>query len=370
MATKLKTTLLVVVFICLTKFLLAQTSENESYQQLHMLNVKQDNDLYQYWFKSDKDFTDGFHIELYHRVFNNKIANWLLIGFENEKFNDFSLSVGQDIFTPENIATSLLDTNDRPYSALLYFNYSKYSNQFFKGKKISSKLMFGLSGRKALGNEIQNGVHKKLGNQSANGWAHQLGTGLMLDYNFKYEQLLPFSSSFFETSFYGKAHLGTIYNYGALGIEFKIGHYSDSYLNNYGIANHRNKNLINRANFEKLTSTKLKLIPKNIRKKDISTQVDYLKNRLNRKFQFYIIIDFQYAYQLYDGTAQGSLIQFENSEYTLDKPGNENSIVKGHYGINIQYSRFQLFINRYLENNVFEKDGVFGYGEINLSYIF
>ncbi|PCJ00624.1 MAG: hypothetical protein COB15_02305 [Flavobacteriales bacterium] len=359
------------LFFCLNEHLVGQQLENEeAYNQIHMLRIKQENDLYQYWYKSDKDFTDGFHIEFSHSIFNTKWANWMLIGFKNNVYDDFTLSLGQDIFTPENTEITTLDTTDRPYSALLYLSYSKFSNNFFKGQKLFSNLYMGLCGRNALGKEIQNGVHGMLGNSLSYGWDNQLNTGLMLDYDLTYNQLLPISSNFFETSYFGKAHLGTIYNYVSAGINFKIGHYTDSYINQNGIYNPRNKKHINQDNFQLLSKTKRKLIPKRIRKLSLSEQINYLNERMNRKFQLFFFLSIQSSYSLYDGTAAGSLIQFETNNYTFNTDNTEQIIVMGEYGINFQYNRFYINFNRFLENNAFQKGELFGFGEISLSYIF
>ena len=75
-----------------TSVIYAQQDES-TYQQLHMLLLKQENDLYQYKYKSDKNYTDGIHIELFHRMFNNRPANWFLIGFRKTAFKDFSFSI-------------------------------------------------------------------------------------------------------------------------------------------------------------------------------------------------------------------------------------------------------------------------------------
>ena len=162
---------------------MAQDSIENSYSQIQMFRIKQENDLYQYYYQSDRNFTDGLHIELAHKVFDIKPADWFLIGFKNTPYNDFSLSITQDIFTPANIDSVEVDTTDRPYTALLYFTYRKYSNRFLKGRKLLANFYLGIQGVYAMGEEMQNEVHGVLGNARANGWDNQLSSGLMLDYS-------------------------------------------------------------------------------------------------------------------------------------------------------------------------------------------
>ncbi len=341
----------------------------EEYEQLHMLRLKNENDLYQYWYKSDKNFSDGIHIEVYHHVFNNKAANWFLIGFKNTSFNDFSLGIGQDIFTPANTQDSNVIEDDRPYTGLLYLTYSKVSNRFYKGRKLYTNFYLGLQGAAAMGEEVQNGVHEGIGNETAKGWSNQLGTGLMLDYDVTYMQLLPFGTHYFEPNFLAKAHVGTMYNYATTGLNFKIGHYTDTYLNIDGVANRRNFNkekLTNDVTF--LSKAKRKLIPKKIREE--GREDEYLNNRMKRKWQYYFRIQTTVTYTLYDGTAEGSLIQFENNVHELPTDSEDQLVFQGEYSFVLQYGRFHAAFNRFIENDAYKHGDFFGFGEISLSLTF
>lgn len=350
--------------------IIASERDSIAYDHFRMLRIKQENDLYQYWYQSDKDFTNGFHLELFHEVFENKISNWFLIGFKKNAYNDFSLSIGQDLFTPEVVNLVEVDSTDRPYAALLYLTYSKFSNNFFKGRKLNSNFYLGITGEYAFGEDVQNGIHDVIDNKPVLGWGNQLGTGLMLDYDLKYEQLLPLNSSVLESSFFGKVHLGTIYNYFELGVEFKIGYYGDSYLNDGGIRSTRNKIKLKNTDFAKLSSAKRQLIPKRLRNKDIQEQISYLNDRLNRRFQYYFHFGTQLSYNIYDGSSEGSLVSFSKNVYELDGENLNSFLYQGYYGLVIQYDRFLMSYNRFLSNNVKENGELFGFGQITIGYTY
>lgn len=360
----------VLIIILSTSVLVAQEFEDGKYEQLYMLRLKNENDLYQYWYKSDKNFSDGIHIELHHHIFNNKQANWFLIGLKGTEIKDFSLSIGQDLFTPAETQDSAVEVNDRPYSALLYLTYSKVSNSVFKGRKVLSNFYLGVQGPGAKGEEVQNGVHEGIGNPTAKGWSNQLGNGLMLDYDVTYMQLLPIGNKFFESNVYGKGHIGTIYDYASAGINFRIGHYGDSYMNLEGVFNGRNKASFSEGNIESLSRAKRKLIPKHIRKQPLEAQKTYLNNRVNRDFQIYLNLDFHATYMFYDGTVEGSLISFQDHVYTQKTNEEDQLTLQGEYGINVQYKQIHIDFNRYLSNDSEKPGDFFGYGEISLSYIF
>lgn len=137
------------------------------------------NDLFQVFFRSDKNFTNGIHFIMYHPIYNNKIGSRVLWGLKQNTFNDFRVSLDQDIYTPENISKMEVNYTDRPYSALLYVSYKKNSTQFLRGRKTLTQLFFGVSGKAAIGGQVQNFVHKIT------------GSGLMIDY------ALFFTNNFF-----------------------------------------------------------------------------------------------------------------------------------------------------------------------------
>ena len=93
--------------------------------QNRFFSISSENDIYQYYLQSDKNFTNGLQVEFSHDVFDIKAMNWLLIGFRKPTVNQFSLSLSQDIHTPEDPTKVEVDSTDRPYAGLLYFTYSK-----------------------------------------------------------------------------------------------------------------------------------------------------------------------------------------------------------------------------------------------------
>ena len=92
------------------------------------------------------------------------------MGFKEDVIDDFSLSIGQDLYTPENIELEEVDSTYRPYAGLLYLTYSRYSNDFYRGRQIQTNFYFGLIGKYAFGKEVQNGIHNITNNKKVEGW--------------------------------------------------------------------------------------------------------------------------------------------------------------------------------------------------------
>jgi len=348
----------------------SQIDSSKNYQQIEFIRFNQANDLFTVWFQSDKDFTDGINVEFAHHIFNNKPANKSLIGFRKSHFKDFSLSINQDIFTPENKFNPQVDSTNRPYTAQLYLNYTKYSNDFWKARKLTSSIYLGVQGPSALGEEMQNGVHRLINNHELLGWDNQMNDGLLLDYKIRLSQMLPISTSFGEVNAFGSLRAGTIYNYGEIGLNLKIGRYTDSYMNISGIFNPKNTYVFTEKDIYEMSKHRKRIIPKKIRKLGLEKQVSYLNKRMRRKLQVYFFTEFSTTYFLRDGSLEGSLIQFSPNLYNYRPTDYEHFVLNGKYGLVFQYDHFYFSFERFLHTQSYQKNGIFGYGRIIFSWIF
>jgi hypothetical protein len=91
-------------------------------------------------------------------------------------------SLGQEIYTPRHNVREPV-TGDRPHAAWLY---GAVQLQRLAGTGLQSfELRGGVTGPPALGEPVQNGVHRLLHNQLEAGWDHQLPTrlGIIADYD-------------------------------------------------------------------------------------------------------------------------------------------------------------------------------------------
>ncbi len=346
----------------------SQTDSLLEYKQISFVKINQANDLFTYWFQSDRNFSDGVNIEVAHSIFNNTVSDKILFGFKDTKYRDFSLAISQDMFTPKNTKISELDTTDRPYTGLLYLTYAKYSNNFWKGRKLVSRVFLGMQGPTSFAKEAQNTVHEMIDNPLVYGWNNQLNNGLMLDYEIQYIHQIPVTTYLTELHLFGVGHIGAMYNFAQIGFRFKFGRFTDTYMNFYGIANSKNKNKLTTDDLAKFSSSRKKIIPKRIRKKSAQEQIDYVNNKLNRKFQIYFFTEGMANYMFRDGTLEGSLITFEENNYRYCYGDYNHFQIIGRYGFVLQYAHFYMEYMRYLESDY--QNNPFGYGRIILSYVF
>jgi lipid A 3-O-deacylase len=93
------------------------------------------------------------------------------------------LALGQNLYTPTDIATSTPQPNDRPYAAWLYasaaFHVYQPPRVFATGLRAVARLdtlevSAGLVGPGAFGRQVQNNVHALLGLAPTHGWPNQI----------------------------------------------------------------------------------------------------------------------------------------------------------------------------------------------------
>ncbi len=135
------------------------------------------------------------------------------------------LSLGQQIYTPEDIDRITVDPNDRPYAAWLYGGIAYHSRT--SNRMNTAELNLGVVGPLALGEQAQDFIHDIRGFQKFNGWDNQLKNepGFQLVYEHKNRILKGQLSSLFEydTILHAGGSLGNVATYLNAGGEFRLG---------------------------------------------------------------------------------------------------------------------------------------------------
>jgi hypothetical protein len=139
-------------------------------------------------------------------------------------------SIGQNIYTPDDIENPDLIVDDRPYAGWLYGSVTllgileetadyRVSNSF--------DLTFGIVGPSSLADDIQRRWHKLIDARTPEGWDHQLHDepGINLTYNRVWERFGRMGESWLEFS--AAPHLvgalGNIYTYAGGGLMLRAG---------------------------------------------------------------------------------------------------------------------------------------------------
>ena len=140
--------------------------------------------------RTDRDYTNGLkltwstpykedatssHLPRWSRA----IINSLPFVSDPDTQRALTLSLGQNIYTPDDTARSDLIADDRPYGGITYLAAGFHS---IKGiQRINWEIDLGMIGPLSFAEQTQNTIHRVIGSQQAQGWSHQLHNELALD---------------------------------------------------------------------------------------------------------------------------------------------------------------------------------------------
>ncbi len=151
--------------------------------------------------------------------------------YESEKILTFS--VGQNIFTPENLDTSELVVNDRPYAGVTYMQigFHKKTNHHMH----SLGFCAGIVGPHSYAEKIQVKIHEILSVSKPNGWDNQLKDEPVIGFVYDYKNKLI--ASCINSGFGGDIIFNTGGSIGNAATFYKIGlliRYGWNVPNDYG----------------------------------------------------------------------------------------------------------------------------------------
>lgn len=157
-----------------------------------IITFQVENDVFNRIGRSDRDFTNGIRFGWLSPALPelpDGLANLLTLPtFFGEApvssvTRRIGVSVGQNIYTPQDTSTSSPIFNDRPYAAWLYASIALQSTYKRANQTTGQddpvrldtlQLDVGVVGPAAGGEFVQNNFHKLVGVDTANGWANQL----------------------------------------------------------------------------------------------------------------------------------------------------------------------------------------------------
>lgn len=156
----------------------------------------------------------------------NRLVEALPYSADRERQRNLSLSVGQMMFTPEDIERRDLIVDDRPYAGWLYGSVAFHSKTY---RRLDTfELQAGLTGPWSLAEQAQDLVHELRGIKRAQGWDNQIDTepGLAAVYEYKY-RIIPrhdFTGQWgVDAIVHAGAAAGTVYTYVNWGLEARAG---------------------------------------------------------------------------------------------------------------------------------------------------
>lgn len=150
--------------------------------------------------------------------------------FEINESTGTMFTLGQTMYSPEDISARVADPDDRPWAAWLYGSVGLATLTDNHVDEV--EITLGVVGPEALGEQTQKFIHKHISNSPApKGWSNQLEfePGLILSWQRRWPQDLAFKLD----DYYLRAtpnvnvSVGNIYTYAGTGLSVTFGPYQD-----------------------------------------------------------------------------------------------------------------------------------------------
>ncbi|MDH5747990.1 MAG: lipid A deacylase LpxR family protein [Rhodospirillales bacterium] len=223
--------LAIVLMLGLPQFAGAEVKEDTS----GIFTLEVENDLF--GAGTDRHYTNGMRFSWISA--ESTVPDWVRTGasyvpvFAIEGRKRLSYSLGQNMFTPDDITRTDAQPDDRSYAGWLYAGVGLISDT---GSHFDNlELNIGLIGPASLAEFTQKGWHDAIGATRPEGWSHQLKTepGVVLFYERKWRnrhEITPRGLGIDLIPHAGFA-LGNVFTYGAAGVTMRFG---DDLPNDYG----------------------------------------------------------------------------------------------------------------------------------------
>ena len=206
-----------------------------------------ENDVFNRFSPTDRDYTNGIRIGWLSPAITAMppgiVSMTTIPTFFGEPQSDsvvrrVGVSIGQNIYTPQDTFTSQPIYNDRPYAAWLYASFALQYTYKRRDEKTGQQepvrldtlqLDLGLIGPAAGGEFVQNNFHNLIGVPRANGWANQLHNeptiGIGFERRWRTARTVVFEDPKLEVDFIPRigGALGNVAIYGDVGGTVRIG---------------------------------------------------------------------------------------------------------------------------------------------------
>lgn len=216
-------------------------------EQRSIYTFQVENDVFNRFGRSDRDYTSGVRIGWLSPAITQMprgiVAMTTIPTFLGEAPADsvirrVAVSIGQNIYTPEDTYASYPIYNDRPYAAWLYasfalqYTYKRHDPETGHDEPTrldTLQLDLGVIGPAAGGEFVQNNFHNLIGVEPAYGWANQLHNeptvGLTFERRWRTGRAVLIDDPKLEVDFIPRAAVavGNVATYGSVGGTARIG---------------------------------------------------------------------------------------------------------------------------------------------------
>ena len=199
---------------CMTIALLACNGQTLGQQHVEF-NFQNDNDLYLFN-RQDQYYTNGIFFNLRRTADSTSLA-------PREVNRLWRITVGQKLYNAYTAQIYYIEEVDRPITAYLFL--SGAVDRYFSDESFMSfSAEVGTIGRRALGRQLQESVHRVLSLYEIAGWEYQLNNAFGIDASARYGRLLyRIPARWLDLSAQGEARLGLNHTGASVSAALRLG---------------------------------------------------------------------------------------------------------------------------------------------------
>lgn len=172
------------------------------------LRVHYDNDFFT---GTDYYYTQGYTIELASPALAGNPLKIVLPSFKHG-INKYGIAFEHFGFTPADIQSAVILTEDRPFAAVMLLKSFQTSVDSVRKTRLSSAISLGMIGPAALGGPMQTKIHEMIGDRIPMGWQHEIQNDVAINYELGFEQQLFSLDSYLQINSDAKLRAGTLMN--------------------------------------------------------------------------------------------------------------------------------------------------------------
>jgi hypothetical protein len=197
----------ILLFLLLSFSFLAQ----EKYAR--EVSILSDNDLY-VSLSSDRYYTNGLFLS--YKYLSKNIP-------KNLEKKIFEWQLGHEMFSPYKAITTDKSRHDRPFAAHFFINFN-IKNVYKSNQILTFGGQFGVIGRNAYGEELQNFIHDLYRFKPAAGWEFQVKNAVSINLKANYiNHLATDKKNLYDLNMIAGGRIGTVYTDFSAGLYSRIG---------------------------------------------------------------------------------------------------------------------------------------------------
>ena len=209
-------------------------SETAHVATRHAISLDIENDSF---ISGDRQYTSGLKMtwsrygftqypkDAYPHKWLYPLVNLVGFGKKPDSKKALSLSVGQSIYTPDDLTATKVVKNDRPYAGITYVEFGFH--QQYDTHLDTLELQLGLVGPNSYAKEVQDFVHQSVNGKTPEGWDNQLKDEPVIDIIYEAKKKLARSKAEngfgYDMIFNTGGGIGTVLTYYDLGLSFRTG---------------------------------------------------------------------------------------------------------------------------------------------------